>query len=309
MSIKPPTIYTILAHYCQLNETIECIKSLLRQDYEDQQIVFVDNGSQNNDSQVIKQLFPQITSLRNNKNLGFVGGYNVGIRFSLEHNPDYIFIVNNDVILAPNTIATLVNAFHHEKNIGVVSPIIYYYDKPNLIWSAGGKVSTLTLDMVDNHGRNKVFSEIVERDFLSGCAMMFKTEVLKKVGLFDEDFFSYYEDYDLSFRIKKAGYKQLLIPQAKIWHKVSKTGGGEDNPLERYYMARNSILFFRKHARPYQLLIIIPYRIGSSIRTLFRLLLKMKFNSAKYFLIGLVDGIRQTEISTFKFFSQEKKPQ
>ena len=308
MPLTSPKVYSIVAHYCQLNDTIECIESLLNQDYGDQQVVFVDNGSQKNDSQIIKEKYPNIISLRNDKNLGFAGGYNVGIRFSLDHNPEYIFIVNNDVVLAPNVLSTLVNAFNHNKNTGVVSPIIYHHNKPNQLWSAGGKISKLTLDMVDNHGRGNVFFDIVERDFLSGCAMMLKVEVLKIVGLFDEDYYLYYEDYDLSFRIKQAGYKQLLVPQARIWHKVSKTSGGEDNPIERYYMARSSILFYRKHARPNQWFLIIPHRIGSAIRTLSRLIQKKKFESARYFLTGLIDGVRQIKITNFALSTKEKKP-
>ncbi len=290
-------VYSVLVHYTNLSDTIECIESLQKQDYINHQIVLVDNGSQYHDSQTIQRLFPQIICLRNKSNLGFTGGYNTGIRFSLKLNPDYVFILNNDVILKSDVIKILVKAFQAKREVGIVSPIIYYYDEPDQIWSAGGKVNKITLNMVDNHGRHKSFSEIVERDFISGCAVMFKKEVLEKVGLFDEDYFSYYEDYDISFRIKKAGYKQLLVPQAKIWHKVSKSSGGKDNTLERYYMARNSILFFLKHAKLWQFPIIIPYRIGSAIRTLSRLLMEKKFNSARYYLLGMIDGIRRNKTS------------
>lgn len=285
-----PLVYTVLVHYNRLDDTLECIASLKEQTYANQRILFVDNASPDNGPAAVTERFPEIEQLLNEANLGFTGGYNAGMRYALDKGADYVYIVNNDTILSPESVELLVAACAGE-NVGVVSPIIYYYAEPDEIWSAGGKMSNLILEVTDHHGRGQVFTETIERDFISGCAMMFPRAVIEQVGMFDNDFFWYYEDSDLSYRVKKAGYRQLLVPQAKMWHKVSQSGGGVENPTERYYMARNSFRFFRKHATWWQWFFILPYRSASIIRTLLRLLSQKKYESARSYLRGLREGI------------------
>lgn len=284
-----PLVYTVVVHYNRLDDTLECLECLEQQTYPNQRILFVDNDSKDNGPQAVAEKYPGVEQLLNGANLGFTGGYNAGMCYALEHGADFVYIINNDTTLNAEHVELLVQACQ-QQGVGAVSPIIYYHAAPDQIWSAGGKMSPFTLDMTDNHGRGQTFTEITERDFLSGCAMMFPRAVIEKVGMFDDDFFWYYEDSDLSFRVRKAGFKQLLVPQAKMWHKVSQTGGGEDNPTERYYMARNSFRFFRKHAVWWQWFFIAPYRFASIIRTILRLISKKKSDSLRSYLRGLREG-------------------
>jgi GT2 family glycosyltransferase len=116
---------------------------------------------------------------------------------------------------------------------------------------------------------------------------------LTEVGLFDERFFMYYEDFDLSLRAHQAGFKILLSPQAKVWHKVAVSSGGSDSPNERYWMARSSVLFFHKHVRGLRWLIVLPYRTGSAVKTVLRLMLRGRAESALAYLRGLRDGLAE----------------
>ena len=129
---------------------------------------------------------------------------------------------------------------------GVVFPKIYYYDDPLRIWSVGAQRQFLTLEMTDkatgqlDRGQ---WEDVQERDYGTGCALLVQREVFVKVGLFDERYFAYYEDLDFSFRVKEAGFRMTLAPAAHLWHKVALTSGGLDSPLERYLMAKGSVLF------------------------------------------------------------------
>jgi len=289
--MKLPLAITVVVHHNHIEDTLECIESLISQKYSNHLIVFVDNDSRDEGFQSVKLNFPKVNVIHNPKNLGFTGGYNAGIVHALQLNAEYVFIVNNDTVMASDGIGILVKSFMDNIHIGVVSPIIYYYDNPDQIWSAGGKVSKVTLEMIDNHGRNKSWTKNSERDFLSGCAMMFKRCVLEEVGLFDESFISYFEDLDLSLRVRKAGYLQVLVPNAIVWHKVSQTGGGQDNPLERYFMGRNSFYYFRKHASLWQWFFIIPKRFLSTIKVILRMCINGNTKSIGPYLNGIRDGL------------------
>jgi GT2 family glycosyltransferase len=113
------------------------------------------------------------------------------------------------------------------------------------------------------------------------------------VGLFDEGYYpAFYEDMDFCLRARNKGYRLVLAPQATMWHKVSSATGGTDSPRERYLMARNSVRFFRKHIRGWRWLIVAPYRFGSALKTVGRLLLHGNTESALSYIRGIMDGLK-----------------
>jgi GT2 family glycosyltransferase len=137
------------------------------------------------------------------------------------------------------------------------------------------------------------WDEIIEQDFVTGCCFLAPRSTFETIGLFDEQFTMYYEDFDFSFRVRESGEKILVIPEAKAWHNVSTSSGGRDTPNERYWMARSSIVFFRKHTRGSQRVLITIWRLGSAIRTTLRLLLSGRIPSISAYWRGLWDGLRQ----------------
>ncbi len=254
----------------------------------------MENGSTDGSPERIAQAFPQVAQLCIPKNLGFAGGYNAGIRYALEHGADFVFMLNNDTLAPPGMLEPLVEAAA-PPDVAAAAPLIFYADAPERVWSAGAGRSPWTLELTENHGRAAGFEQQeqpVEREFLSGCALLLKREALEKVGLFDEGFFLYYEDSDYSLRLRQAGYRLLLVPRARLWHKVSRSSLGSDSPGERYWMARSSVRFFRKHVRGPRWLVVIPWRLGSACKTTFRLLRHGNFRAAWYYWRGLRDGLR-----------------
>lgn len=259
-----PKVFIILLQYNYPEYTIECIRSLQKLDYPNYEIVVVDNASSSETQEAIKRHFPQIPLIRNKKNLGYTGGNNVGIRYSLQKGADYIYILNNDTIVAKNSLKKLVEMLQSNPEIGAVMPKIYYYDKPDTIQGAGCKIS-VRRGLAGLVGTNEIdrgqYERVTETDYISGCALLTKKEVIEKVGLFDENYFIYYDDVDWSVRARQSGFKLFYIPQATIWHKgAATTGGGSRNPFFKAHGIRSRILFVRKHTSKWNLLFFfLPY--------------------------------------------------
>ena len=176
----------------------------------------------------------------------------------------------------------------------LAAPLIYYASQPEVVWSAGAKMNRWNLEIVDKWiGKPDPgnWPASLEQDFITGCGILFSRRTLEQVGLFDEGFRMYYEDADLSLRMRRAGVSIQVIPAAKMWHKVARSSGGRDTPNERYWMARSSIRYFRKHARGIQIPIILFWRTGSALLTTFRLLSANKRPALQAYWRGLRDGL------------------
>ena len=271
---------------------MDCLQSLSQQTYPNLRILVVDNASTDGSSEKITERFPQVEQICNTSNLGFAKGFNTGLRYALNHEMNFVFILNNDAIVAPDCLTNLME--HVDGDPGILGPIIFYANHPQKIWSAGGNIRRLILEKseeLDDQLDPGNLPEVLERDFITGCGMLFSRKSLEMVGLFDEDFSMYYEDSDLCWRTRHAGRRILVVPSAKMWHKVATSSGGSDAPNERYWMARSSIRFFRKHARGGQIPAVLFWRTFSALRTTFRLARQQKWSALHSYWRGLKDGI------------------
>lgn len=289
-----PLVYVVILSWNHCRETVSCIFSVKALRYPNKRILLVDNGSQDGTPKIVASLFPDVEILVNEKNLGFAAGCNRGLCYVLEKGADFIFLLNNDVEVEPQSLDHLISLAG--PGIGMVAPKIYYAEDPQRIWSIGGVRHPLTLEKTGD-ARDQIdrgqFNRVLERDYLTGCAVLISRELLEKIGLFDERFFMYYEDSDLSLRARQQGFRLLLAPEAYVWHKVAASSGGGNSPNERYWMARSSVLFFHKYVRGPRWLIVVPYRIGSAIKTLLRLILQKRWKAAHAYLLGLRDGLAE----------------
>lgn len=289
-----PLVHVVTLNWNRREDTLACLASLTALTFTNYRILVVDNGSTDDSVETIEQAYPSVEVLANEQNLGFAAGANVGLRYALDHGAEMIFLVNNDTTVEAGALGELVRAVH-APNVGMASPKVFYAGAPSVIWSVGGGWNPLLLEMTGGHGRgpdNGRWSCTIERAVLVGCGLLIRRELLERVGFFDERFFMYYEDLDLCLRARRAGYRLLLVPSAKMWHKISISSGGSDSPTERYHMARSSALFFRKHARLWRVPLILPYRTASAVKTVTRLLLRRRPDSARAYLLGLRDGLR-----------------
>lgn len=292
----PPLIYAVTLNWNRPADTIACLQSLSTQTAEALHLVVVDNGSTDDSIAQIRASFPQIDLIVNSQNKGFACGMNVGIRHALAQGAEAVFVLNNDTILAEDAVVQLMAQCR--PGVGLVAPLIYYADPDDVIWSVGGKIHPWTLEVTGDQRDVRddgQFTAVQSRDFVPGCGMLLTRSALQNVGLFDEKFFMYYEDSDLCLRLRRAGYEILVTPHARMWHKVASSSGGSDSPNERYWMARSSMRYFSKHAHWYQIPIILFWRMGSAIRTSYRLLRRNQHEAFRAYWRGLWAGFRDRQ--------------
>jgi GT2 family glycosyltransferase len=267
-------------------DTIACVESCNALQYTNFRVLIIDNGSTDGSERILRERFPDLEFIQTGTNLGFAGGNNIGIKYALNKGADFIWLLNNDTIVDPKALSELVNFAQHRDDIGIVGSKIYYYDHPDIIWFAGGRLQRCTgtsahIGHLDkDEGR---FSEIVEVAYITGCSLLIKREVIDNVGLMDERFFLYFEEIDWNQRVKERGYSILYVPTSIIWHKVS-VSTGVDSPSSHYYFSRNSLLFTLKH-NPFFLPTVTMKRLADIIYLLFH----KKFAGASAAVRGLLD--------------------
>jgi GT2 family glycosyltransferase len=252
---KTPKVSIVVLNWNGYEVTRECLASLSAIDYPNREIVLVDNGSADGSPDRLAAGFPGITLIRNKENLGFTGGNNVGIRRALEENTDYVLLLNNDTVVAPNFLSELIRAGEADPRVGLLNPKILYFEPSNRIWYAGGSFS-IWKGIASHRGTREVdcgrYDSPEEVTFITGCALLIKSEVIRKVGLLDDCLFYTCEDTDWTIRSLDAGYKALYVPSSVIWHKESmdvKHNAGK--AFRDYYNIRNSLIVARRHARLY----------------------------------------------------------
>ncbi|HSO28113.1 MAG TPA: glycosyltransferase family 2 protein [Anaerolineales bacterium] len=287
-------IYVITLNWNRYADTEAFLRSARQSTLPDVRFLVVDNGSSDGSPKKIAAAFPAVELISNPKNLGFAGGVNVGLRRAQSAGADYVFLANNDTLVAPDMLERLLKAARAH-NAALVSPAIFYAAEPERIWSAGAWHNPLNLEVTgDRRGQSASMlpAEPYTVDFITACGMLIERTGLETIGLFDERFFMYYEDSDYCRRARNAGLRLLVEPRAHMWHKVSRSSGGSDSPNERYAMASSSVLFFRKHARPWNWPVIIPYRLASALRTTVRLARKSRHEALRAYWRGLAAGFR-----------------
>ena len=284
-----PAIVAVTVNWNRPRDTLACLDSLRRQAGVQVRLVVVDNGSADDSARTINEGCPAAEVLANKTNLGFAKGFNAGITYALRNGAEYVLLLNNDTIAAPDMVEQLM-ASPVARN-SVAAPVIYRYDQPDRIWSCGARLNRLTLE-IDGHDHNRPApgDKLVARDFLSGCCLLVHRSVFEQVGLFDERFFMYYEDMDFCIRARCMGFRLWLVPAARLWHKVSQSSGGFGSPNERYYMALSSGLFFRKHMRGPQRLAVPVVRLASAVRWTFRLAASGMWPALRAYWQGLCAG-------------------
>ncbi|MBC8163222.1 MAG: glycosyltransferase family 2 protein [Roseiflexaceae bacterium] len=287
-----PCVVIATLNWNRPDDTLACLASAAAQDYPNIRLLVVDNASSDDSVAQIASAFPHATLVQNSHNAGFAGGCNLALRHALALGAEYVFLVNNDTFFAPDMLRQLVA--HRSPEIGVLVPAIFRADAPEQAWSIGGMRHPLTLEKTGDIPAAlgpALAAGYAEREYVVGCALLFSRIVLLAVGGFDERFFMYYEDMDLSLRVRAAGFRIMLVPQARMWHKVATSSGGSDSPNERYWMARSSVLFFRKHVRGPRWLVVVPFRAASALRTSLRLLRAGRTPALRAYWRGLRDGL------------------
>jgi GT2 family glycosyltransferase len=244
--IDSQKVSIILVNWNGKKDTLACLESLSHLNYPDYSIIVVDNNSRDGSVTAIQDSFPQVTLLEMNENLGFVGGNNRGMTHAFKQGATYVLLLNNDTEVAPDFLDFMVAALTDIPNAGVAGPLIYYFTPPTVVWSAGGKIDwqrgATTMISINEDDNGQFGRSPYPVDFVTGCALLIKRQVIEEIGPLDSRFFAYYEETEWCVRAARAGFKILTVPQAKVWHKISPEQR-EASPIVHYYMTRNRLLF------------------------------------------------------------------
>jgi len=234
----------VTINYNGFSDTCDLINSIRNKVFSiDYEIIVVDNASSNNEFDRLCILYPRIKIVKSDKNLGFAGGNNLGIKHAVG---DLIFFINNDTIIKEDNIAAFIEIFSKSDKIGAISPKIKFsYEPMNLQFAGFTRLSNITLrnSQIGNKlPDNEIYNVRKEIPYIHGAAFVVKRDVVNKVGMMPEMYFLYYEELDWSERIKDGGYTLWYNPVLTIYHKESQSTG-YNSPLQAYYLTRNRMVF------------------------------------------------------------------
>jgi GT2 family glycosyltransferase len=250
-------VTVIILNWNGWRDTLECIASVKGSEYPVFRIVVVDNGSTDGSVSLIRQRHPDVVLLQNDTNLGFTGGNNAGIAQALEMGTDCVWLLNNDTILEKGTLMELVNGIAESPEIGLASPVIHFYDAPGEVQFRGS--------YIDWKGKRIVMlkaGEPIPQGRVSvslwGTALLIRREVLENVGLLNEKYFAYHEDEEYCMRAARAGYRCILVPGARIFHKNSRSTGSNDAPMQVFLRSRNMYFLWMDNLKGMERIFHVP---------------------------------------------------
>ena len=291
----------ILVNWNSFPLTADCIRSIDEIAYEDFDIIVVDNGSSDQSVSLLKVAFPYLILIESPENLGFTGGNNLGMQYAIEKNYKYQLLLNNDTFVKPDFLEILVSYMDEHPTTGLIQPLIYFNHNRSIVWNGGsyynpwlGYAYTANYDQLLKPENN----QIKEVDWVTGCAFFTRTEVLKKTGLLAANLFIYYEDVDLSFRIKKAGYQLIFHPQSVIYHiagmsnrNQSKGREGFVNPIVHYLNVRNRIWLLKQYTSVTHSVTVCLFNFFYIIALMAYFVVRLRFTKLKSVLKAVKEGL------------------
>lgn len=316
-------VYIILINFNTYKDTIECLDSLLKLNYENYQIIVVDNNSSDDSiknltkwihnyengllyskKEAINGGFPKKESLLNNpvilidakENNGFAAGNNIALQYALAKDDfKYVWLLNNDTVVDPSALSELVNGIQQYNNVGAVGSKILYYDRRNVLQNLGTKIDSKSffklckpvVNLKENNIDEGQFDYDFEVNDIMGASLLVSKDVIKDVGLMPEEYFLYGEETDWNFNFQKHGYKLMTIYKSKVYHKKSVSTGGDFSDTTLYYRTRNQLLLQKKYM---SFGMFFLYSVMYVFKKIVYILFFSKKNK-KIIFQGLLDGI------------------
>lgn len=243
-------VCVVLVNYNGYQDTAECIRSLLKCRYKNIKIIVVDNASAKvPDKTDMEYILGNARFIRSGKNIGFAGANNLGVRHAKEYGPKYILILNNDTVVKKDFLNILIDTCEKEKQVGIATCKICYYDEPDTLWFGGSYYDSKSCEMkIEGIGEKDGPKYSVRKNlsFSTACLWLIPLETFEKIGEMNEDYFLYYEDADYCERIINGGYRILYIPEAVIYHKESRSTK-KGSFLYHYYNTRNYLYYLTRY--------------------------------------------------------------
>jgi GT2 family glycosyltransferase len=289
----PPVESLVVAVILNTNrrdDTLECLESLMASTHRTQLALVLDNQSTDGSVPAIHTRFPSVEVIELRENKGYAGNNNVGIQAALERGADWVFVLNEDTVLAPTCVRELLSVANADASIGIVGPLVYHHDEPRVIQSAGGGLSDRWEGF--HHGQNEPdigrFQEPHSVQWITGCGILVRRAVIEQIGGIDERFFIYWEETEWCLRARKAGWRIVQVPAAKMWHKgVQRVY--RPKPSVTYYATRNRLLMLLTHRAPFGAWVAASTQL---LRTLASWTLRPKWRSQREHRDAMWHGVK-----------------
>ena len=258
-----PKIGVAILNWNGYDDTAQCLLSLRNSEARPAIVLVFDNGSTDGSAARLRAEFPEIDLVLGETNLGFAEGNNRAVQRLLDAGMEYIWILNNDTKVEPDCLGALVRVLAEDPAVGAASAKIWFMDDNKPLCYAGAAFERWTFNTWFRGLREPdvgQYDVAEDADVFSGCCMLIRADVVRRIGLFNRAFFAYAEDIDWSLRAREAGIRQRYEPRATLWHKMygSSTRDGTRNipkssPRVEYLLARNRFILVRLHTRPWSL--------------------------------------------------------
>lgn len=296
-----PDLAIILVNWNGYALTKDCIDSLAKTSYQNYTIIVVDNGSEDGSAAKLKRDYQNIVLLELPENKGFTGGNNHAMEWAIKEGFKYSLLLNNDTFVESDFLEPLLQTMNEHPLVGAVQPLICFNYDRNKIWNAGSFRNPIwgycyTQGYLQN--RSEKFAQERKVDWISGCAFLVRNEALQQVGLFQENLFTYYEDVDLSYRLRNSGYELRFIPSSVIYHiagmsgkSVSKGKEGFLHAQTHFYNVRNRIWFLKKYSNFLQLPTVFLYHVAYFTAMLIYFSLRARFTKLQACYKGIQAGL------------------
>lgn len=266
----PPTIVTVVLNTSRKDDTLQCLASLAAQTVRDiNQVIVLDNGSVDGSIDAIGRSFPDVQIAPIHRDAGYAGNNNVGIRRALACRPEWIFILNEDTVLDRECLAQMLAAAKEDATIGIVGPLVLHHDEVDVIQSAGGQLTRYweSRHIAANQPHRAAIARVTEVDWVSGCALLVRRAVVEQVGMLDERFYYYWEETEWCVRAKKAGWRIVNAPAARLWHKGVRRDYRPGANVS-YYNTRNRLLLLSIHHPPMRVWLVVWFQTARTLLSL-----------------------------------------
>jgi GT2 family glycosyltransferase len=296
--MNSPKVSIIILNWNGLEDIIECLESLKKITYPNYEVIVVDNGSQGDDVKVLREKYQDyIHIIQNEKNYGFAKGNNVGIRYALDKGTDYVLLLNNDTVVAPDFLDEMVKVAESDERIGIVCPKMYRYFQPEQVCFDGGVRIHLLWSTMTERLRPDDERPTVDTEFATGAAMLIRRKTLEQIGLLPEEYFFGVEDMDYSLNALRNGFRIAVARRAVVWHKVASTAGVSIGRSKLAYQSFKGWQIMRRKylSTPGQVLstlCVLAVSAFISATTLVDYVWHRDFHNAGVFLRSMVEALR-----------------
>jgi GT2 family glycosyltransferase len=267
-----PKVFLLVLTYNGKDLVLDCLETVMKSDYPNLHVVVIDNGGSDGTPVAVDEAWgDRVHVLRLFPNIKFSRANNAGIEYALEHGADYVMLLNDDTLIAEDMISEVVAAAEADPGVGMAGPKIYYHKPEDQIWFAGGRIhlSRGTTEHIGIRERDEgQYDTAAEMDYITGCALLVRRDVIEQIGVLDPMYKAYYEDTDWSMRASRAGWKLLYVPSGRVWHRISAATGGQLTAYKIWHKLRSGFIFLSRYGRWYHFFTAPIFQIVELFRVL-----------------------------------------